>query len=82
MESVFQKDYTVETIHLDRFGRAKPSVLLYFAQEAATGHCDLLNLDWDTLAKNRLFWAIVRNRIQITRMPVAGDVLTVETWHT
>ena len=80
MESVFKKTYPIETIHLDRFGRVKPSVMLYFAQEAATGHCDLLALDWDTMAKKRLFWAVIRHRLQVTRMPVAGDVLTVETW--
>jgi acyl-ACP thioesterase len=80
MESVFKKTYTVETIHLDRFGAVKPSVMLYFAQEAATGHCDLLALDWDTLAKKHLFWAVIRHRLQVSRPAVAGDVLTVETW--
>ena len=80
MESVFKKTYTVETIHLDRFGRVKPSVMLYFAQQAATGHCAQLALDWDTLAKKRLFWAVIRHRLQINKYPVDGDVLTVETW--
>ncbi len=80
MGSVFKKTFTIETIHLDRFGRVKPSMMLYFAQEAATGHCDLLALDRNTLAKKRLFWAVIRHRLQITRTPVAGDVLTVETW--
>lgn len=80
MDCVFTKTYTVETMHLDRFGRVKPSVMLYFAQEAATGHCDLLGLDWDSLAKKGLFWAVVRHRLQVSRCPVAGEVLTVETW--
>lgn len=80
MEAVFKKTYTVETIHLDRFGRVKPSVMLYFAQEAATGHCDLLALDWDTMAKKGLFWAVIRHRLQLNKPAVAGDVLTVETW--
>ena len=80
MEPIFKKNYTVETIHLDRYGRVKPSVMLYFAQQAATGHCDELALDWDTLAKKGLFWAVIRHRLQIDRYPVAGDVLTVESW--
>lgn len=80
MEQVFKKTYQLETIHLDRFGRLKPSVMLYFAQEAATGHCELLQLDYDTLAEKGLFWAIVRTRLQVERMPKAGEVLTVETW--
>lgn len=80
MESVYTKVFPIEAIHLDRFGRVKPSVLLHFAQEAAGGHCQALSLDWDTLAKRNLFWAVIRHRVQITRMPVAGDVLTVQTW--
>ena len=80
MEAIFRKNYTVETIHLDRYGRVKPSVMLYFAQQAATGHCDRLALDWNTLAEKRLFWAVIRHRLQIDRYPVAGDVLTVESW--
>ena len=80
MEKVFRKTYKIETIHLDRYGRLKPSVMLYFAQEAATGHCDLLRLDWETLAERRLFWAVVRTRLQVERIPQAGETLTVETW--
>lgn len=80
MEQSFKKTYRLETIHLDRFGRLKPSVMLYFAQEAATGHCDLLRLDWDTLAEKGLFWAIVRTRLQVERQPGEGEELTVETW--
>ena len=80
MEAVFKKTYQVETIHLDRYGRVKPSVMLYFSQQAATGHCAQLALDWNTLAEKRLFWAVIRHRLQIDRYPVEGDVLTVESW--
>lgn len=80
MESVYTKIFHILPIHLDRFGKVKPSALLHFAQEAAGDHCKELALDWDTLAKRNLFWAVLRHRVQITRMPVAGDVLTVETW--
>ena len=80
MEPVFKKTYTVETIHLDRYGRVKPSAMLYFAQQTATAHCAQLALDWNTLAKKRLFWAVIRHRLQIDRYPVDGDVLTVESW--
>lgn len=80
MEPIFRQNFTVETIHLDRFGRVKPSVLLYIVQEVAGGHCQQLSLAWEDMAQKGLFWAVIRHRLQITRMPVAGDVLTVETW--
>lgn len=80
MDSVFTKTFTLEAIHADCFGRAKPSALLYFAQEAAGAHCIALGLDNDSLADKNLFWAILRNRVQITRLPQIGQTITVKTW--
>ena len=72
MEPIFRQTHEISDIHLDCFGRVKPSVLLYFAQEAAGHHCNALALDWDTLAKKNLFWAVTRHRVQISRLPRAG----------
>lgn len=80
MESVCQQQFTVTAMDVDRFGRAKPSTILYFAQEAAQSHCLQLGTDWDTLAKQNLFWAVLRHRVQITRLPVMGETITVHTW--
>ena len=80
MDMVFTQNHTITDIHVDAFGRVKPSVLLHFAQEAAGGHCQLLQLDWDTLAQKDLFWAIIRQRVQVTRLPMRGETITVETW--
>ena len=80
MEMVYRQNFEVTPMQVDCFGRLKSSAILYFAQEAAGGHCQLLSLDWDTLAKKGLFWAILRYRIQVTRLPVLGETVTVETW--
>ena len=80
MEPIFRKTYTVSGSHVDRYGRLKPSALLFFAQEAAGGHCTQLALDWDTLAARNLFWAVIRHRVQILRLPRTGETITVETW--
>lgn len=80
MEPIFRKNFEISAIHLDCHGRVKPSVLLYFAQEVAGAHCVELGLDWDTMAKQNLFWAVIRNRVQVTRLPVTGETITVETW--
>lgn len=80
MQPFFRQTYIISAIHLDCFGRVKPSVLLHFAQEAAVGHCAQLLLDWDTMAKKNLFWAVIRHRMQVTRLPVEGEPVTVETW--
>lgn len=80
MEPIYRLQYEISDIHLDCFGQVKPSVLLYFAQEAAGQHCNELALDWDTLACQNMFWAIIRQRVQISRLPTRGETITVETW--
>ena len=42
MEPIFQQDFQVQDMCVDRYGRLKPSTLLYFAQEIAGRHCDEL----------------------------------------
>ena len=80
MEPIYRQSFEISAIHVDCYGRTKPSVLLYFGQEAAGGHCRELSVDWETLSKRNLFWAVIRNRVQITRLPVLGETITVETW--
>ena len=80
MEPIYKLDFTVSEIHVDRFGRVKPSVLLYFVQEAAGQHCSLLAVDHDTLSHKHLFWAVTRNKVQVTRLPRLGEKITVKTW--
>ena len=80
MKPIFSKTYTLRDCDVDRFGRLKPSMLLYFAQDVAGAHCDVLALNYDALAQQRLFWAVIRHRAQITRWPTRGETITVETW--
>ena len=80
MEMTYERQLQIEAVHVDRFGRCKPSTLLYFAQEAATGHCDLLDLSWETLAKKDLFWALIRTHVEVTRLPMLGEHIIVKTW--
>ncbi len=80
MEPIFRKQFVIEDIHTDSSLRLKCSTLLYFVQEAAGGHCNALQLSWQDLAEKNLFWAVIRNRTQITRLPMSGETITIETW--
>ena len=79
-ESVYCREFTLENVHLDRFERLKSAFLLYFIQEISGEHASILGASWEDLAKKNLFWAIIRHRIDITRMPTAGETLRLETW--
>ena len=76
----YQHDYLITDAHVDCFGRLKPSMLLFFCQDVAGHHCLQLGADYDTLAKKNLFWAIVRQKVQITRLPMSGETIHVKTW--
>ncbi len=80
MEQIYQKQFTLEALHCDGFGRCRPSMLSYFVQEAAGAHCRRLRLSWEDLQEKGLFWAILRHRLQITRLPQNGETITLETW--
>lgn len=80
MKPIFKQTFTVDDMAADCYGRLKLSAILYYAQEAAGQHCKLLGTDHDTLSQRRLFWAVTRHRVQITRLPTLGETITVETW--
>ena len=80
MEPIYRQSFQLSDLHVDCTGRLRPSAILYFAQEVAGQHCKELSLDWETLASKGLFWAVLRHRVQITRLPARGETITVETW--
>ena len=80
MEPIFRKEFEINDLYVDCFGRLKPSAILFLAQEAAGHHCLELGLSWEQLAQKGLFWAVVRHRVQITRLPRRGETVMAETW--
>ncbi len=80
MDAVFRSQFLVDATHTDCFDRLKPSSILYFVQEVAGKHCLELALDWNTLAQKRMFWAVIRHKVQVSRLPTKGETITLETW--
>ena len=80
MKPIFEKTYTVRGCDVDCYGRLTPARILFFAQDVAGSHCTELSLDYDTMASKRLFWAVIRHRVQVSRYPRQGETVTVQTW--
>lgn len=76
----FEMEFTLTSAQGDAQGKAKLSALLYLCQEAAGGHCKQLGLDWEALQKKDLFWALIRTRMEIYRLPKAGESVKMLTW--
>ena len=80
MEPFYQQNFTINDNCVNCFGVLKNSTLLYFVQEVAGRHFDTISMDYDALAKKGMIWAIIRQKVQITRMPTRGETIRVETW--
>ena len=80
MEPLYVKEFEVSPVAVDQFGRLKTSRLLAFLQEVAGDHSAILGTDQNALTDKNLFWAVIRHRVQITRLPGMGEKLRIETW--
>ena len=77
---IFRQQFHIDPVAVDCYGRLKPSMLLLYAQEVAGHHSDQLGFTYNSLASQGLFWAIIRNRVSITRLPREHEDITIETW--
>ncbi len=80
MKEYYSKDFTITDIHVDCFGRLRPSMILMLAQEVAGTHFNQISMSYDALGEMGLFWAVTRHKVQITRLPTLGQTIRVETW--
>ena len=80
MEPLYTQNFEITDHYVDCFGRMTPESILLMIQEVAGKHCTALSVDYDTLAKRRMFWAVTRHRVQVSRLPQLGENIRVETW--
>ena len=80
MEPLFSKKFQISPVGVDRYGRLKASQLLAYLQDVAGDHSALLGTDQAHLVAQGLFWAVIRHRVQVTRLPAAGETIRIETW--
>ena len=80
MEPIYKQQFQIPTAGVDRYGRLKPSWILYYAQQVAGKHFDTFQLSLVSPEQKQLFWAVIRHRVQITRLPMENETITVETW--
>ena len=80
MEPLYTQNFEITDHYVDCFGRMTPASILLMIQEVAGKHCMALSVDYETLAKRGMFWAVTRHRVQIERMPLLGETIRVETW--
>lgn len=80
MEPIYQADFEVTERDVDCCGRLYPSRILSYAQQIAGMHVTALTVGNESLSKRRMFWAVTRHKVQVTRLPRLGETLHLETW--
>lgn len=80
MEPIYTQNFEITDLHVDCCGRLLPSKILFLMQNVAGNHFAELSMDYEALAQRGLFWAITRNKVQITRLPMRGETIRLETW--
>ena len=80
MQPIYQKTFHIPASAVEAADRLKLSQILDYLQDVAGDHSAMLGTDRQSLTEKNLFWAVIRHRVQITRLPRAGEDITVETW--
>lgn len=57
-----------------------PVSLFCILQESAAAHCEYFKLSGLDLRPYNLFWVLTRMHVQIERMPIWHEKLTIKTW--
>ena len=72
--------YRVRTRDCDMYGRWKPSALLEAMQEVAIDHCESVGLGRGVTDGLGVVWVLSRIRVELSRQPVFGETVTLETF--
>lgn len=77
---IYSFSYRLKSRDVNKFRHFRPSQLFELLQEAATEHSELLHVGIGEIRKKNLMWVLARQGVEILRMPVYGETVTVETW--
>ena len=79
-EAVYTGTCTLRNADVDLHRRLRPSVLLAMLQEAAIAHTEQLGMGRDKTLDRGLLWVVAMQRLQIRRLPVYDETVTLVSW--
>jgi acyl-ACP thioesterase len=75
-----REPFTVHSYEVDAFGILAVPALAGYLQEVAGNHAAALGVGMPALMARGLTWVLARQRVEIDRPLVLGDVLEIATW--
>ncbi len=80
MLKTYTQEFRIASYQTDVSARIKPSAILEIMQEMAGAHAELLDVGRTRLLPMNLAWVLTRVEVRMTRYPLSGEVITVETF--
>lgn len=80
MTLAMEMDYRLRWMDFDRYGRVQPFALFDMCQDVATVHAEQMGFSRDVVISRGVFWAVVRQKLEIVKDPRHFQKLTVRTW--
>lgn len=80
MLKTYSQEFRIASYQTDLTARIRPSAILEIMQEMAGAHAELLQVGRKCLDPMNLAWVLTRVEVQMERMPLSGETITVETF--
>lgn len=77
---IYTQSYRLKSRDVNMFRHLRSSQLFELLQEAATEHSERLGTSIHEIRKKNLMWVLARQNVEVGRMPLYGEEITVETW--
>lgn len=80
MSGIYERELLLGSEHVNLHRRLRTSVLFELLQTAAIRHTEQLGMGRDKTLDRGLLWVVTRQVVQITRMPVYDERITLRSW--
>ncbi len=80
MLKTYSQEFRIASYQTDLTARIKPSAILEIMQEMAGAHAELLGVGRKRLDPMNLAWVLTRVEVRMTRYPLSGETIAVETF--
>ena len=80
MMKTYTQEFRIASYQTDLTARIRPSAILEIMQEMAGAHAEMLGVGRKLLDPMNLAWVLTRVEVQMERMPVSGETISVETF--
>ena len=74
------RDYRLRWMDFDRHERIQPFAIMDIFQDVALHQSEDMGIGYEAMMEHRVFWAIIRQKIEIVRQPGHYQMVTARTW--